>query len=492
VLASLLALLWAGCAQGPQRPPGYVVVGLDASPNALDPRLASDASAALILGLVHRGLTTIGPGGEPAPDLAAGWETPDPTTYRFRLADARFQDGSPVTADDVVATYRSLDRPAFRARQRDGLEGIAEVVAEDARTVRFSLREPVASFLVATRLAILPRACAASDDCRTGAGPFALGRSDVDTVEIVAAPQSGLTASIPGVAFVISPDSVSRALGLARGTIDLVQNAVEPDLLPWLRDAGLEVVASPGSTFHYLGLNARVPALADARVRRSIAHAIDRASIVAYVLAGNARLANGLFPPDHWAHTDAAAPTYDPARARGLLAESGLGPVRVTLKTSTVEIRRRIGEAIAAMLAAVGIDVEIRPLEWATLYGDVRRGAFDLFALAWVGIEEPDHYHALLHSTMTPPRGANRGAYADVEVDTLTTGARTLHDRAARQEAYARIGEIVVRDLPYVPLWWVDNVVVLNPRLQGFVPSPSGDLRSLARVRWAATDMPDA
>jgi hypothetical protein len=88
--------------------------------------------------------------------------------------------------------------------------------------------------------------------------------------------------------------------------------------------------------------------------------------------------------------TGVAADAYDPELARRLLVEAGGGPVHITLKTSTVEVRRRIGEVLAAMLAAVGIEAEIRPLEWATLYGDVRRGAFDVFALAWVGIEEPD------------------------------------------------------------------------------------------------------
>lgn len=479
-----LALLAAGCAAAPSRPPGWVVVGLDAGPNALDPRRASDASAALILGLVHRGLTAPGADGEPVADLATSWEMPDPTTYRFFLRDARFQDGTLVTAADVVATYDSLARPAFRLQQRDGLELVAEVVAEDARTVRFTLREPSPAFLLATRLAILPRACAAGNDCRVGAGPYALAAADVDTVTLEAAPRVGPLPAIPGILFIISPDSVSRALGLARGTIDLVQNAVEPDLLPWLRNEGLTVVATPGSTFHYLGVNARLPTLGDGRVRRAIAHAIDRAAIVEYVLAGNARLANGLFPPEHWAHADLPALAYDPERARALLAEAGRGPIRVTLKTSTVEVRRRIGEAMAAMLAAVGIEVEIRPLEWATLYGDVRRGSFDLFALAWVGIEEPDHYRALLHSAMTPPRGVNRGFYADDEIDVLTTTARTLRRRDERHDAYVRIAEVVLRDLPYVPLWWVDNVVVANPRLTGFEPTPSGDLRWLARARW--------
>jgi peptide/nickel transport system substrate-binding protein len=299
-------------------------------------------------------------------------------------------------------------------------------------------------------------------------------------VQLVASDAAEPRPTLAGVAFRISPDSTGRALALARGGIDLVQNAVEPDLLPWLRDAGLEVIATPGSTFHYLGLNLANPQLADVRVRRAIALAIDRGAITRWVLAGAARPASGLFPPEHWAHASLEPLAYDPQEARRLLA--GVEPVSITLKTSTVG--RRIGEALAAMLGDVGITVRLRPLEWATLYGDVRRGAFDAFALAWVGIDEPDHYRALLHSGMTPPRGVNRGRYADAEVDALTLAGQRAADRAERRAIYRRVAEIAYRDLPFVPLWWVDNVVVKNKRLAGFVPSPAGDLRSLATARW--------
>ncbi|MBM4242590.1 MAG: ABC transporter substrate-binding protein [Deltaproteobacteria bacterium] len=487
-LAAVVAVLLAGapgCAGEPARAPGWVVVGLDAPPNSLDPRTGSDASAVAILDLVHRGLVRTGPAGEPVPDLAVGWDTPDPVTYRFRIGDARFQDGRPVTAADVAATYASIEQPAFQAARRDGLELIAEVVAETSHVVRFSLREPSATFLGAARLAILPAACAAEADCRIGAGPFRLGRVELDTVEIHATSTADPAPDVPGIRFTISPDSVARALGLARGTIDLVQNAVEPDLLPWLESAGLEVVSTPGSTFHYLGINVRRPELSDPRVRRAIAHAIDREAIVRWVLGGHARLANGLLPPEHWSHAPVPEIGYDPAAARRLLAEAGTA-VRVSLKTSTVELRRRIGEAIGAMLGDVGIVADVRPLEWASLYGDVRRGAFDLFALAWFGIRDPDHYHAMLHSEMAPPRGSNRGGFADAEVDALTVAARGPIPRAERRALYDRVAGIVQRDVPYVPLWWVDNVVVKNRRLAGFVPSPGGDLRSLAHASWTA------
>lgn len=482
---AFLVTLAVACSTAPERPPGYVVVGLDAAPTSLDPRSATDASSSLVLGLVHRGLTDVGPAGDVVPDLAAGWETPDATTFRFHLGPARFHDGSPVTAADVVATYRSLDLPALRARRHEALDLVADVVAEDRDTVRFDLRRPSPVFLNATRLGIVPSSCAATPDCRIGAGPFRLAAAGLESIELVASGTAARPPRIPGVLFRVSPDGVSRALELARGGIDMVQNAVEPDLLPWLRTSGLDVVATPGSTFHYLGLNVRRAPLDDLRVRRAIAHAIDRQAVVAHVLEGHARPADELFPPEHWAHGGVEPYRYDPALSRRLLAEVGR-PVRLTLKVSTIEIRRRIGEVIAAMLGEVGIAVEIRPLEWATLYGDIRRGSFETYLLAWVGIVDPDHYFAILHSSMTPPRGSNRGWFVSAEIDRLTERGRRTVDLRERRRIYREVAWLVHEQVPFVPLWWTHNVVVKSERLAGFEPSPSGDLRWLARARWLA------
>jgi peptide/nickel transport system substrate-binding protein len=180
---------------------------------------------------------------------------------------------------------------------------------------------------------------------------------------------------------------------------------------------------------------------------------------------------------------------HDPARARRLLDRAGFrdpdgaGPLprfRLIYKTSTQVGRRRLAEAIQAELGAVGIAVDIRPYEWGTLYADVRSGNFELCALAWVGIGDPDLYYLAFHSAMTPPRGYNRGYYRSNVMDRLTARARTTLDAAERRRLYARVQRRAARDLPVVPLWWEDRVVVQSRRLDGFEPTPSGDLRGLA------------
>jgi peptide/nickel transport system substrate-binding protein len=483
--AALACAFLAACAgaEAPAPPADSLVVGIEAAPTSLDPRAAVDATSAQITSLVFQGLTAPAGGGGVAPDLALAWEPVGQLGWRFHLRPAVFHDGSPVTAADVVATYRSLSLPALRGLHEE-LGAIERVEAEDDRTVLFTMGEPFAPFLLATTLGVVPASCAAQVPCSIGSGPFRLVRHGLDEVVLAAAETAEPPPRLPGIVFRASPDGTTRALGLAQGAIHLVQNAIEPELVPWLAARGLVVRRAPGTTFQYLGLNLRVPALSDPRVRRAISHAIDVDAIVAHVLAGLAVPAAELMPPGHWAHVGGPRSGHDPVLARGLLTEAGALPLRLQIKTSTVDLRRRIAEAIAADLEDVGIAVDVRPLEWAALYGDVRRGNFELVSLAWVGVQDPDLYFGWLHSAMVPPHGNNRGAYANPHLDALTERGRRTPDGEERIAIYAEVAREIAAEVPFVPLWWTDIVTVATPRLVGFTPTPTGDLRGLAAAHW--------
>src|SRR5438034_919184 len=187
----------------------------------------------------------------------------------------------------------------------------------------------------------------------------------------------------------------------------------------------------------------------------------------------------------------------DRGRARagdGRLARpdpDGPGPLprfRLIYKTSNQPGRRRLAEAIQAALAEVGIALEVRTYEWGTLFADIRSGNFQLCALAWVGIGDPDLYYLAFHSTMHPPAGYNRGGYASRVMDRLTESGRREIDLERRRAIYARVQRRAARDLPVVPLWWEDRIVVRAPRLRGFEPSPDGDLHGLTRAWMEAGD----
>jgi peptide/nickel transport system substrate-binding protein len=149
-------------------------------------------------------------------------------------------------------------------------------------------------------------------------------------------------------------------------------------------------------------------------------------------------------------------------------------------KTSSQVGRRRLGEAIQAALGAVGIAVDVRTAEWGTLFADVRAGRFQVCALAWVGVGDPDLYYLAFHSTMQPPEGYNRGAFASPVIDRLTARGRRTLDPELRRKIYARVQRRLAHDLPVVPLWWEDRVVVQTHRLRGFEAAPDGNLHALA------------
>ena len=498
LVGGVLAALLTGCREAPPDP-GGLVVALASDPQSLDPRFGADANASRLADLVHAALTRADSTARRRPEVAESWEVRDPTTFVFHLRpDFHFPDGASVTAADVRATYEAILDPALASPKRAALAMLASVDAPDPRTVVMHLREPFGPFMDGTGVGILPAARAQDPgEVTVGAGPFRVLRAERGD-RIVLGPNPGFPGGPPALDPLIVrivPDEVVRVLELRRGGVQLVEDAPEPEMCDWLAKApGLAVTRTPGTSFDYLALNLRDPRLAQRRVREAIALALDRDALVQYVLGGAARPATGLLAPEHWAYAPAPVHRHDPRRARRLLDRAGFpdpdgpGPLprfRLVYKTSSQIGRRRLAEAIQAALADVGIALDVRTYEWGTLFADVRAGNFQLCSLAWVGVGDPDLYRLAFHSTMRPPEGYNRGAYTSPVMDRLTERGRDATDPDVRRAIYARVQRRAAHDLPVVPLWWEDRVVVRSRRLLGFEPSPTGDLRGLA---WARMD----
>jgi peptide/nickel transport system substrate-binding protein len=234
-----------------------------------------------------------------------------------------------------------------------------------------------------------------------------------------------------------------------------------------------------------MNFNVTDPILKDRRVRQAIACAMDREAIVNALWRGKARLANSLLPPGHWARAEDAQMAqypHDTARAQRLLEEAGfhaLGDgvrLRVTLKTSTDETTRLMAAILQQQLREAGIDLQIRSAEFGTFYSDVTKGAFQIYALRWIGSnEDPDIFRYSYGSASFPPRGGNRGHYANPEVDALLKDAAGTPDQNARRRDYVRIQQILADDLPGIPLWYPDNEVIHNKRLTGVAPEGAGN-----------------
>jgi peptide/nickel transport system substrate-binding protein len=487
----------AACGGTPARNPDVITLAVFAAPATFDPRVGVDEVSQKVYQLVYDNLFNLDEQLRLAPGLAERLEQRDAVTYLVHLRrGVRFHDGHELTSADVVHTFRSLMEPSFVSARKGAYALVETVDALDAWTVRFTLRQPFGSFPIQLVLPIVPVGAGLELRERpVGTGAYRFVRYSVDSqLELAAfADYFGGAPANAGVVLKIVPDEIMRGLELRKGSVDLVVNDLSPDTVEQLRrDPALEVVEAPGTDYAYIGLNLREPMLADRRVRRALAYSIDRDAIVQYLRRGLAQPAVGVVPPLSWAFAaDAERFTHDPVRAGALLDEAGYpdpdgeGPasrLRLTLKVSTNEFYRLQATVIQQDLRRVGIDLDVRSYEFATLAQDVARGNFQLVTLQWVGVSDPDMLRRVFHSKQRPPDGFNRGHFVDPEVDRLIDDATVATDDAVRLARYREVQRRVAEEAPYISLWYKTNVAVARRELSGIHLTPLAEYAFLRGV----------
>lgn len=497
LLASLCCL--AGCNHRVDDSRTLVML-IESSPNNLDLRQGTDAQSERIGALIFDPLVRKDEHFNLQPWLAQRWEQPDPLTWVIRLRDGvRFHDGRPLTAADVVWTIESLIDPNFGGlitAKSGSFAAIAHAEARDRLTVVLHLNRPDAALLFNMSdglFGVVPVGAGKDFGLHPiGSGPFRFV-SQVQDKELIVEKNPDYWAGAPKldrVRFAVTPDAITTALELKKGSGDLESNAITLDMVHSLQDApNLVTETGPSSVVIYINFNVQDATLKDKRVRQAIACAIDRQAIVDALWRGKARLASSLLPPGHWARAsdgEMAQYPHDVARAARLLDVAGLHAgtggmrLRVTLKTSTDETTRLMAAILQQQLREAGIDLQIRSAEFGTFYADVTKGAFQIYALRWIGSnEDPDIFRYAYGSGSFPPRGGNRGRYANPQLDQLLTDAASAVDQDARRAAYVQAQKILAEDLPGIPLWYPDNEVVHNRRVTGISPRGSGDFEYL-------------
>ncbi|MGH9745504.1 MAG: ABC transporter substrate-binding protein [Candidatus Acidiferrales bacterium] len=507
-LALFCALLTAGCRSNRSAAvePGTVNFLIESMPANLDPRIATDAVSQHLDGLIFDSLLAHDAQMNIVPDLAERWETPDPLTYVFHLRPGvKFHDGRALTSADVKFTFDTILDGTVKTPKRGAFRTVESIEAQDDSTIVFHLREPFASFLwnlTRPGIGIVPRGSGPEiAQHPIGTGPFRFVSAITDQ-EIVLernreyfGAASGTAASrgnVERVRFRIVPDAIVRALELRKGSADVAINSLSPDMIVTLaKERGIVADEQPGTTIAYIGFNLEDPVLAHREVRQALAYATDRATLIKYLLRGQARPARSLLPPNHWAYDpDVAQYDFDPARAERLLDAAGYkrgaDGVRFHLefKTSTEEYSRLLSEAIAEEWKRVGVAVELRPLEFATFYADLQRGSFQVSTQRWVGgNNDPDIFELVFSSKKMPPNGSNRGHYRNPKLDALLDHARVEMDREKRKALLWEIQKIVAEDEPYINLWYLDNVCVHRGRLTDIVIPPAGDYDFIVGAR---------
>ena len=489
----VLTLILASCSHKPDS--NTLVMIIESSPTNLDPRVGLDAQSERIDGLLFDNLLSRDEHLSVKPGLAERWDIPDPKTYVFHLRTGlRFADGSPLTSRDVKWSYDSLLQGKIRSTKAAAYRFVDHIDAPDDGTVIFHLKQPWTALLWNVAggggMGIVPCGSGAEASRHPiGSGPFRFVSAEQDKEVVIERSPNywGEKTKLERVRFAVVPDTTTRALELRKGSADLEINALTPDMESALqREPHLAVVRGPGTRLAYMAFNLRDPILKDVRVRQAIAYALDRSPQIRFLLGGEARPADSVLPPESWAYDPRVAKyAYDPAKARRLLDDAGYSEkndirFHLVMKTSTEEASRAMASVFQQQLRDVGIALDIRSFEFATFFSDITHGEFQLYSLRWIGgNEDPDIFEYAFDSARIIPNGANRQYYSNPRVDALIAKASTELDQNARKQDYAEIQQILAEDLPYINLWYFDNVMVYSKRVRGLQMNPSGDYEFL-------------
>jgi peptide/nickel transport system substrate-binding protein/oligopeptide transport system substrate-binding protein len=488
------------------------MIGGTDDPATLDPALANDTGTAFIIRQLFSGLVRFDDNLNVVPDLAAALPalSDDGKTYTFVLrGDARWPDGRAVTTADVVYSLERATDPALAAPQpgsslpaalylsdiagvREKLAGQAPTVsgikAVDAYTLSITLTAPQAAFLA--KLTAGPGFLVDRQNVETGGaewyrhpvgtGPFRLREWQAhDHLTLV--PNPAYVAGAPKLAQVTLLLGANAAGGLIQyeqGQVDLTN--VSSDDLARVGDPSnplsAELVTVPELSTTYIGFNAAIPPFDDPNVRAAFSLAIDRAKTARVMFKSKVRPAAGIVPPDMPGYRSLIAPTtLDVTRARQLLTESAYHGAanlpRITLYSTGSEI----GPMVQAVLKEnLGVDIELRAVEWADYLAGLSRGEYGMFLLAW-GADWPEP-SSFLDSLFRSDSPENHLGFNDPQVDAALDQAAAERDPAKRNTLYAQLEQTILASTPVVPLLHSVDYVLIRPYVHGIHLTPLGIL----------------
>jgi len=497
-VSCVLAMLVLGAASTGCRQPPAPARGLTLSVpydlESLEPGACDRLSDFAVLSNLYEPLVTTDANLAIRPWLADRWTNPDPTTWVFHLRrGVRFHDGRPMTAEDVVASFRRLlEHPGTleAARHIQTLQ-LVRAIAEDQ--VEMRTETPMGDFLNRVRFIHVVPANASSDSLRSGAvgtGPYRLvSHRPGESVTLRRYDGYwGPPPSIPEAVVLLNrmpeaalSDVLSGRSGFAQTNSRAALSAGERPGLVLHRVSSVAVKLllfemRRERSAHVSG--GRNP-FRDRRVREAIHIGIDRRALID-ALPAPARAEYQLVPSFIFGYAPRLPPPpYDPARARALLAEAGWpGGFAATLHA-----RRLLADAVPALrdaLAGIGIRVDARSLPEAEFFVQTREKADFVLALTRFGCPTGDAANFFESGLHRPDAehgygSSNSGGYADPEVDRLIEEARQTLTPPDRRVLLERVMEIAMQDLPWIPLY-VDEDVYLHsaglawqPRLDNYV-----------------------
>lgn len=494
----LAALLLSSCANRGQSPADTLTTIVVTPVQSLNPLYGTDANSQHINELTHASLMAINDELVPAPYLAEEFKVIDPLTMEFRLrAGCRFASGRALTADDVKKSLDYFQDPANQSAFLTAFEPIKKFEKIDDLRFRLVTDKPApgltADLDLLKVLDLEGVAPGARPSIIPGAGPYSVTRLDASQINLERFDQPCLPRPpMKKIAIKVVRDDLSRYLKIKTGEIDIVLNEMnyrKVEVIAADPTLPIKVIHSPGIGYTYLGLNMASEKLADPRVRRALALSFDVPSLIRYKSRGMATPARNLLADqNYYANLSVPVVERNLAEARRLLGEAGYNDgsngkpsLRLSFKTNTSPISIENARVLVAQAREAGIELELQSNDWGIFYDDVKTGNTEVYLLRWVGVTDPRIYAESFHSKEIG-RG-NRTRYRNPRVDALLDEAETTIQPEKRRALYLKVQEIVAQDLPYVGLWYGNNVAVFRENVKNVKLHTSGKWINLLSTR---------
>lgn len=484
---------------------GTLHLAFDQEFRSLDPAISFDNESVPLTRLLFRGLIDYNDAGNTLlPDQAESWSiSPDGRLYTFHLRPGtRFSNGREVEAEDYIFSLERVLDPrtgsqgstyylAIKGAQ-EFIDGRATHVsglrAPDSRTLVVELAEPQYTFRYVIAMAftcVVPRDVVRQfgrkfQDHLVGSGPYRLAERRRGILwRMERNPYyTGLDGFVDGIEVMIGPDRTTIAMMIERGEMDLTL-AETPAAAAFKRNSrlrswldGFEIACTQS-----LFLNTEIKPFDNVLVRRAVAHAINKERILRFV-GGWGKVARTTVPPSMpWSNPDCPAYDYSPDRARELLTKAGLPSGFKTEMWAFPGYYGKVAQAIQQDLNEVGIHAEMKVVNFAVFQDSVtRRGQAPCFFWGWTqDYPDPSNFLDVLFNgeRITETDSVNRSFYNNPAVNKLLSAAGKSLDAGERTKIFRQAENIIMEDVPWVPVIYPVFPLLHHPRLQNAKPDPS-------------------
>lgn len=479
--ATVIAVLLAAFSLSSGALAQSLTMAMNAQPDTLDPQVTSATAAFQVGKSIYDTLVEVDEGGNIVPGLAASYELGlDGLSYTFQLVETTFHDGTPLGAADVVATLARIMDPALASPKAKEFTSVSSVEALDDRTVVVHLSEPAPALLATLASgwgAILPSERIASGhdfgNQPIGTGPF-MFRSWVRDNAIILSRNSDYHSGpvqLEQVVIRFVSDTAVQLQGLLTGEFDIIDNVAAADQPSVDANPLLDLVREPSGTVLVAALNTRHPYLNDARVRRALNMAVDTEIVLEVAYGGGTQVGTFMEAGSPWYPESVKPYPYDPEKARALLREAGV-PQNWTLDMALpqpYEEHIQAGQIVQDFLRDVGVNAQIRIVEWGVWLSDIYGGerTFDITAVGHTGKLDPS---GRLTGLGLPDR--NYTGLDDPDVAGWIADANVTADPVRRASLYSQALIRIHDEAPFIFFGTPNRVYAKKATVQGFWMTP--------------------